>query len=618
MGWILGIHMGHDASVALLLDGAPVFCISEERITREKAYRGFPVRALHAALDRFQLAPDDFDAVAMDTLDLPRLLGPAEMAHRFRTGAARRISGRVRAAEELLAYLFGKPAVERQDRNERRARRVLHAHLRAFGFPADRVRFFDHHHCHAVGAFDTSPFDRALFATCDARGDGLSATVGTATASAMHRRAAVSELDSIGQFYGAVTSFLGYACNRHEGKITGLAAFGDPGRLGGEFMRHLRWSADGTYTFRLPPRYRLAAPDDVRGFLRSLSSPLRDRVLLHRQQHVSGLRFKAGWLGMLAYLRDVAADAAPEDVAAGVQHLAEQAVAGLVRNHLPDLPTPVVVSGGVFANVKVNKAVAELPGVSGLYVQPAMGDDGLSVGAALAAHRALAAAGAVPLEGKAACVGHTYLGPEFGEEEALRACAAEGVRAERVADLPRRVAEWLHRGLIVGCHRGRMEFGPRALGHRSILARATDREVNATLNARLRRTEFMPFAPSILEEHAPRWLRGYRRGQAAGEYMTQAYTVEPDRRAAIAAAVHVDGTARPQVVRAGVDPEFHRILTEYHRLSGVPAVVNTSMNLHEEPIVCTPRDAVRAFRAGCVDVLVLDGLVVGAPAAEAA
>ena len=612
MGWILGIHLGHDASVALLRDGVPLFCISEERLAREKGYCGFPLRALNAALKTFGVDPGELEQVAMDTPSLPQVLGPGEMAYRLRTGAARHATGRVQAAGAFLSYFLGKPGVATQEANEAAARRLMDVRLREVGLPLDRVRYYDHHHCHAVGAFDTSPFERALFVTSDARGDGNSATIGTASDAGLRRRAAVSELDSIGQFYGAVTAFLGFRPNRHEGKITGLAAFGDPAVLGPEFLRNLTWNADGTYSFRLPARYRVSSPQGVRDFLRSLRAPLKDRMMLHAQQHVSALLYKGNWLGMLAYLRDVAADAKPADVAAAVQLLAEEAMRGLVRNHLPaGGPVPVVASGGVFANVKINQVVAELPGVERLYVQPAMGDEGLSVGAALAAHRELtghAAPHAHPA--KQGSVGHTYLGSDYSEKEVLAACEAEGVTARRMDALPGHIARWIDQGLFVGLFRGRMEFGPRALGHRSILARATDPEVSGELNRRLNRSDFMPFAPSMLAEHAPTWLDQYDDAHVAGEYMTVAYRVEPSRAGRIAAAVHVDGTARPQIVRAEVEPTFHEILTEYHRISGVPAVVNTSFNMHEEPIVCTPRDAVRTFKAGAVDVLVLDNLVV--------
>jgi carbamoyltransferase len=157
-----------------------------------------------------------------------------------------------------------------------------------------------------------------------------------------------------------------------------------------------------------------------------------------------------------------------------------------------------------------------------------------------------------------------------------------------------------------------MEFGPRALGHRSILARPIDKAINDQLNERLRRTEFMPFAPSILAEYSNLYFQNYAEDHVASEYMTITYDVNDAFKQKIPAVVHVDGTARPQVVHRQKEPAYHKIISEYHKLSGIPLIINTSFNMHEEPIVCTPQDAIRSYKANCVDVLVMDHLVTGA------
>jgi carbamoyltransferase len=273
---------------------------------------------------------------------------------------------------------------------------------------------------------------------------------------------------------------------------------------------------------------------------------------------------------------------------------------------------PVVLAGGVFANVRVNQKIRELPGVTDVYIQPAMGDQGLSLGAALLAFAETHKDAETLLsEDIRPCrMDNVYLGPEYSSWEILSACESANADVQQVPNIEKRIAEWIHQGFVVGYYRGRMEFGPRALGHRSILARPTDRSINDALNKRLRRTEFMPFAPSILAEHAGEYFEDYQPGQAASEYMTITYNVRKEYRQQIQAVVHVDETARPQVVHHEKEPFYYRVISEYYNLSGIPAIINTSFNVHEEPIVCTPYDALRSFLENCVDILVMGNFVV--------
>lgn len=612
---VLGIQMGHDASVSVVEGGAPVFCASEERFTREKGSRGFPIHALHSALAFHSTSPDDYTRIAIATEELAQRFSRREMQQQFRTGASRRVMMRILLAERMLAYFFGRRAAQtllRDVEGERsHALSTMYDELRRIGFDIRKVRFYEHHFCHAIAAFELSPFQDALVVTSDGRGDGVSATLGFASAKSYQRVAAVPDSSSLGQLYGAVTAFLGFRYNRHEGKITGLAAYGDPRRLGDQLVQLLHWAPDGTYRVRLPVRFTLASTHDIDHFLRSTGSSFKDRLLLHGQRDLASLVYKANWLGMLRYLASEAQGVSPADVAAGIQWMIEHATTKLIQGRLTGAPQDVALSGGLFSNVSVNRRVSELPGVARVFVQPAMGDDGLSVGAALAAGRELHAGdarrGVVPRTGS---IGHTYLGPAYSAGDFLVACEREGVRMTPMQCTQEWTARCLAAGLIVGLYAGRMEFGPRALGHRSILADPRKRDLNAVLNRRLRRTEFMPFAPSLLAEHAHAYLQQYRSDQAASEYMTMTYEVSTQLRLGIPAVVHIDGTARPHVVRADRAPRLHQIIAAFHRLTGIPVLVNTSFNMHEEPIVCSPRDAVRALKAGCVDVLVVEDAVV--------
>ena len=263
------------------------------------------------------------------------------------------------------------------------------------------------------------------------------------------------------------------------------------------------------------------------------------------------------------------------------------------------------LAGGVFANVKVNQRIHEMAGVDQLFVQPAMGDAGCALGAALHV-----AANGEGLRERPALT-NVYQGPGYGDDFIESRLRAADLPYRRPTDPDRDIARDLHQGKIVGRYAEHTEWGPRALGNRSILARPTDKKINAELNNRLRRTEFMPFAPAILAEYAGDYLVGYRDGDLAARYMTVTYEIcAAKKNADIAAAVHADGTARPQVVHREDNPRLHELIAAYHRLSGIPALVNTSFNMHEEPMVTAPDDAIRAFRVGAVDILYIGPFIV--------
>jgi carbamoyltransferase len=291
-----------------------------------------------------------------------------------------------------------------------------------------------------------------------------------------------------------------------------------------------------------------------------------------------------------------------EDISAAAQQVLEDVALELIRNFLRQSgQRKVALNGGVFANVKLNQRVAALPEVDSVFVFPGMSDTGNSVGAALLDMLAAdpdALRDAEPLV-------DVYLGPQYDDaaiEQALRAAGLTGTRLGE-DELVATAARAIHDGRIVGWFQGRMEFGPRALGNRSMLARPTESAINDWLNERLDRSEFMPFAPSVLAEHADELFVGVDKARHTAEFMTITFDVVPEWRSRIPAVVHVDGTARPQLVRADRNPLYHRLISAYHRLSGIPLVLNTSFNVHEEPIVCAPAEAIRAFVEKRVDCL---------------
>lgn len=613
MSLILGLHLGHDASVAIVRDGVPLFCLSEERLAREKMYYGFPFRSLDVAFKHINKRPEEIDFLALDTTELAGLIGPEEMKRRFSRQTSKGVARKLELAKEVVTGLLGSRSIASQKAREREAKGILYQNLREYGFDTSRLKIYPHHLCHAASAFWPSPFEEAMFVTSDGRGDGLSASLGFARDNLLETRIRIRDVDSIGQLYAAVTFFLGYKPNRHEGKITGLAAFGDSQKLGPELLQNVTWNADGSYTFQVPSEFRLSSVEEFDHFVKRLPLSLKERVILHSRNDLNTLMYNTNWFGLLAYLESVAGNAKHEDVAAGVQFFVEEVCTKFVKSNLPDRPIPIVLAGGVFSNVRINQKIRELEGVSDIFVQPAMADEGLSLGAALLAYVEIDphASEVLSQRPRPTNIAHTYLGPEYSRDEIKAACIDEEIEFAEIDDIEQYIARLIHAGAVVGYFHGRIEYGPRALGHRSIILRPTDKTVNETLNKRFRRTEFMPFAPSMINERAGEYLLNYTPGQIVSEFMTATYDIHPERQEEIQAVVHIDGTARPQVVFEHKDPEYHRIIKEYFKLSGIPVVVNTSFNMHEEPIVCTPEDAIRAFKVDCVDVLVMENIVVG-------
>jgi carbamoyltransferase len=285
------------------------------------------------------------------------------------------------------------------------------------------------------------------------------------------------------------------------------------------------------------------------------------------------------------------------DVAAAYQHVLEQVACRVVAHWARQTGLrDVVLSGGVTANVKLNQRIHGLPEIDRTFVYPDMGDGGCGTGYAMQLSWPA---------GRVEPIRDVYLGPEFTDQEIRAELEREGLAFTEPADLAAEVARRIHAGEVIGRFGGRMEYGPRALGNRSILYHASEPDVNQWLNERLGRTEFMPFAPVTTWEARERCYVNLEGAEHAAEFMTITFDCTDFMRKNCPAAVHVDGTARPQLVKREINPFYHRILTEYEKLSGIPCLINTSFNMHEEPIVCSPHDAVRAFLVGKIDGLAI-------------
>lgn len=469
------------------------------------------------------------------------------------------------------------------------ARRLAVHTLDVLRFPAHKVlqpakidATYDHHLCHAATAYYPSGFDRALIVSLDGMGDWYSARVMRGEAGRLHPvENYYYEQVPTGLNYEIVTAMLGFNPLRHAGKVTGLAAFGKENvacaeALGGFFDEMWRRGGRGERSYE--------------SFMRSRDNAGHDRLREIRKTEFG------------AFSR--------EDIAYAIQKRTEHEVCALVGKHRAQLPelTDICLTGGVFANVRVNQEVKRL-GFERIFIQPAMSDAGLCYGAALLECARRQGGVLAPYK-----LRDVFLGPEYSREQVEAELARWGLRGEffEEAEIGMVIARGIAERKVVAHFHGRMEFGPRALGNRSILYSAADPDVNRWLNDQLKRTEFMPFAPAILAEHAPEFFLETEGAEHAAEFMTITFDCTERAKREIPAAVHVDGTARPQFVREDRNPRFHSILKAYHELTGVPVTINTSFNMHEEPIVATPADAIRSFQQGNLDVLVLGNYVVNA------
>jgi carbamoyltransferase len=578
----LGIADSHDAGVAIVVDGHLVAAVGEERFDRRKMSAGTPVRSLAYLFERAGVDPA---AIATVTLAGKSRVGAMPSNNDFSDEAGRhsRLMG---VAEALHGTPMG-PAAMRMSASHRaylgaigrlgggRLARIA-AILQRHGVRAP-LRVVEHHNAHAASAYFAARLDEALIFTNDGFGDGTAAKVMVGRAGSLSELARTSFIDSLGVLYNYATLLCGFPKSHHAGKTTGLAAYGDPRQTIDVFRGLADWD-------QATGRYRNGGPI----FRRAIDA------------------LSVGLGG-----------ASREDIAAGVQALVEEILVAQARHWQARTGIrALALAGGVHANVKANQRIVEQAGPTSFFVFPNMGDGGLAAGAAWMGWADDVGPAARP---RADAVADVYLGPTITPVAARAALIGAGLAFEEPVAMAEAVAEHLAAGKIVARAAGPMEFGPRALGNRSILYGASDASVNGWLNRQLRRTEFMPFAPVVRAEDGDAFFVGLSDvNRRAAAFMTITVDVTDRCRREAPAVVHVDGTARPQILERAVNPEYHDILTAYARLTGLRVLVNTSFNMHEEPIVCDAEDAVRAFIASEIDVLQLGPCLAVAPNSGAA
>ncbi len=574
---ILGIGDHVSCGSAMLQDGVFTSVIIDERLVREKMVFGVPRQSIAAVLEQRGLTARDVDRVAIATQNqhlINRYVDFRGGWFGLERGAMKQtifdIASVISRAMPYLPFLPSFYYLMRQPFYAHR-RRVLQQILQQeFGIQAP-VEFVDHHYCHATSAYYSSDFDDALVVTIDGGGDGLSSSVYDVTKGSFRLLREVPSYHSLGAFYSYITQISGFKAGRHEGKITGLAAHGQPRYV--DMLRQLIIHKEGTF------------------------------------KNIGNIFFNSA---IAELRRRLPQDFDRADLAASIQTHTEQMVEEYVRYWLMRTgKRHVALAGGLFANVAVNRRVHEIPGVEGVFVHPGMSDEGMPVGAALSAYYDHPE---TRPEKRRVCMDHVYLGPSFSDETIHQALGREGIEAVHHPDIERVIAAKLAEGAVVARFNGRMEYGPGALGNRSILYQPTDPSVNDWLNVALQRTEFMPFAPSTLYEEADRCYVNVEGARNTARFMTITFECTPWMQENCPGVVHIDGTARPQLVRQEDNPSYHAIISEYYQLTDLPAVINTSFNMHEEPIVCTPEDAIRAFKLGHLDYLAIGHYLARNPA----
>ncbi|MFI2609687.1 carbamoyltransferase [Kitasatospora sp. NPDC018619] len=561
----LGLNFGtHDAAAAIVHNGTVAAAVEEERLNRIKNTKVFPERAIQVCLDLVGARANDLDQVALFVdPKLHLLLAPSNLRH---------------GTPASIGSLFS-------DLDKYRKRRRLPAAIRSSGLLPKNLPLIPvpHHRAHAASAYHVSPFVNALVVTLDGRGEYETAVVFDGADGKLLRRHHITYPHSFGYLYSALTRYLGFRPQHDEYKVMGLAAYGSP-----------------TYTERLA---RLAHFDADAGRL-CLDLRYFDH---HRRPSRNRTLYSPALVELLGPPRSPGDEITDRhrDIAHALQYLHERLVGAYIAHAQQLVPRRTLcLAGGVALNCVANAAIINSGHFDQVFIQPAAGDAGTSIGAALIAG---AAKERLPLH-------NAFLGPAFESnviEKALRDLPESHYEVRHTPDPHREAARLLHAEHVIGWFQGRMEFGPRALGARSILASPRAAETAARINAMIKRREaFRPFAPVVLAEHADEYFDLSVAGTLVYPYMLATAPVRLHRRNEVPAIVHTDGSARVQTVGRITNPGLWQVIRNYHRLSGLPVLLNTSFNGAEEPIVCTPGDAVKTFVNCGLDALVIGNFVV--------
>ncbi|MDH4029009.1 MAG: carbamoyl transferase, partial [Nitrospirota bacterium] len=526
---ILGIVNEDVSGACLVRNNRIVAAASEERFTRVKNDSSWPSQSIDYVLQQQKIKLSDIDHIAYGW-------GADFNSQKHLLMFFDRVVEEARNNPEHIGTFRDRAEIEIS--RDAEVRRGFLDFVKKNNLETKTI-FFDHHECHALSAFVCSPFEKALVLTADGRGDYQSFSVSVFDNSKYEVIHRTSSIDSAGFFYARITAMLGFKVNRHEGKITGLAAYGDPSKYL-PLMEKMISYKDGKLTAHTGPYYRPWLHDAV------FSDELMEIIRSSKR----------------------------EDIAAAAQRHLENIITGMAEYYLKKTGMKnVCMAGGVFANVSLNKKVFDLPQVENIFIQPHMSDGGLALGAASGA--------AYQFTGKKVAMESMYLGPEFSDKNIMDFLNDAGLNVRKLESEEEKIDSAItaiKNDRVVGWFQGRMEHGPRALCHRSIMYHCKDKTVNHWLNERMQRTEFMPFAPVTALELAAKCYKSWKPDHIASYYMTVTYDCYKEMIENCPAAVHIDGTARPQIISAESEPTVHKLLLKWYEETGGLSLINTSFN----------------------------------------
>jgi carbamoyltransferase len=577
---ILGINAYHgNASAAIVCDGRLIAAVEEERFNRVKYAAGFPAQAIRYCLKAAGLTLSDIDHVAVPRNPYARIATKLFYALRMPSFARERIKvlAKFTGIPEALANAF--------DSNPKKI--------------AARFHRIEHHQAHLASSFYCSPFDRAALLSADGLGDFASTMWGTGSGSRMKIDGVVAFPHSLGLFYSAVTQYLGFLKFGDEYKVMGLAAYGQPEQLEAlrDIVRFDARSKRNGFTLgldyfthhRTGPEMSWAEADKTPSLGKLFSSEMEKRLGPARSPEQS-------------------LEQRHRDLSSSLQSRLEEVYLGMLKKLAERTGLKsVCLAGGVAFNCVANGKIFDETPFEQVYVHPAAGDAGLAVGAAYHVWHQLLG------KPRSFVMDHAYWGPEYSRDDIRQAIDSSAITRNgcTIAELPeeelmRYTAAIIAEGKILGWFQGRAEWGPRALGNRSIVADPRRPEMKEILNQRIKHREiFRPFAPSILAEATSEYFEKSH----PSPFMTLAYSVRPEKREKIPAPTHVDGTGRLQTVTREANPRYHALISAFRDLTGVPVVLNTSFN-DNEPIVCRPEEAIDCFQRTQMDALVLGDFLI--------
>jgi len=559
--YILGIWDGHDSGAALLEGDKILFAINEERLTRRKLEIAFPEKAIEACLRFTNLSPQDIHQIGISTYDFAKTLARIFPSFKEEYYLIRRR----KKTPKGFTYLKKKTKYKLTEYAPNRlyrfiSEKCLRNKLKQLGFKDFQLHFLNHHLCHAASAAFCSGYDQCLVLTIDGIGDALSGTISTYRDKKLNLISSISGKDSLGIFFEHVTNLMNMRELEDEGKVMALANYAYP-------------------------------IDDN-------ENPLMEFF------HIEGINIKAKYSTLQMYnrLKKILWKYPSEQFAYMAQRLLEVKIVELVENAVKQTElNKVALSGGVFSNIIVNMRIMDHPLIEECYVFPHMGDGGLALGAAMLANYEINNISFYNLS-------NLFFGSEYTEDEIKNTLEQHKLQFKYVKDIWKEAAKLITQGNIVLWFQGRMEVGPRALGARSILALPDSEKIKDKLNLSLKkRVWYQPFCPTMLHEDATYFLQNYN--SKPNRYMTMGYTVKEELRDKMKGVISIDGACRPQILDNN-EIAYEKLLYEIKNVTGYGVILNTSFNIHGDPIVCSPEDAVETLIKSKADYLAIGNYIV--------